>query len=240
MQNKKERTLMLLTIGIVSIIVIFSIFNWDTILHLFQQTMEGADIVKENVQALGIVGVLAISLIIIVCFFVPVISPIPVELASVVSYGLPFAIAHVLLSVFVASQLAFLFTRSARIFHGPKQQEKQRQMELRIQNSDRSIEQFLLLAYLAPFVPFMLIHMVAASSGMKWRKYTLYTFLGPIPDVVITLWLGDKITSASTPVTSYVILMLIIVCIALFIINKERLVNWIFKPKKEATQTDGK
>lgn len=240
MSNKKERILMLITIGILLIITIFSIFNWDTIIHLFQETVAGAAIVKESILSLGLVGVLAISLIIVVCFFVPVISSIPVQLASVVSYGLPFAVVHVLMSVFLASQLAFLFTRSVRIFHSAKQREKQRQMEERIQNSSRSIEMFLLLAYLAPFFPFLLIHMVAANSGMKWWKYSLYTLLGPLPDVVITLWLGNKITTASSPVTSFVILMLIIVCVTVFIINKERLINWIFQPKKEDAPANGK
>lgn len=230
---------MLITGCILLFIIIFAIFNWDTILYLFHQTVEGAEIVRENILSLGLTGVLAISLIIIVCFFVPVISSIPVQLASVVSYGLPFAIVHVFLSVLLASQLMFLFTRCIHIFYGPRQQKKQQQMEERIRNSKRSIEHFMLLAYLAPFVPFILIHMVAASSGMKWWKYTLYTSLGPIPDVVITLWLGAKITSASTPVASFVILMLIIACIAVFIINKEKLVNWVFKPKKEVSPANG-
>ena len=63
------------------------------------------------------------------------------------------------------------------------------------------------MAYLAPFVPFMVIHMIAADSGMKWWKYALITFFGPIPDIVVTLWAGVKITTSSSPIVSFIILI---------------------------------
>ena len=239
MKNKKECILLLLTVGILLAVAIFAIYNWSTVLHLFKEMIAGVSIVKEYVRSLGIVGVLSIGLIIILCFFFPVISSIPVQLASSISYGLPFGILHVMLSVFLASQLAFLFTRTIRIFQSPKQREKQLQMEQTIQNSSRSIETFLFLAYLAPFVPFLLIHLVAANSGMKWRKYALITLFGPLPDIVVTLWLGEKVTTASTPITSFTILLLIIGCVVLSLIYKEKIVNWIFNPKKAKEKTDG-
>lgn len=240
MKNKKEQILLLLTIGILLTVAIFAVYNWGTVLHLFKEMIAGVSIVKEYVLSLGIVGVLSIGLIIIICFFFPVISSIPVQLASSISYGLPFGIVHVMLSVFLASQLAFLFTRTIRIFQSPKQREKQLQMEQTIQNSSRSIEMFLLLAYLAPFVPFLLIHLVAANSGMKWRKYALITLFGPLPDIVVTLWLGEKVTTASTPIASFTILLLIIGCVVLSLIYKEKIVNWIFKPQKAKEHSDGK
>ena len=71
------------------------------------------------------------------------------------------------------------------------------------------------LAYLAPFVPFMVIHSIAAESGMKWWKYALITLLGPLPDVIVTLWAGVKITTSSSPIVSYIILIVIIVIVVL-------------------------
>ena len=112
-------------------------------------------------------------------------------------------------------------------------------MEQKIRNSSRSVVYFLLLAYLAPFVPFLIIHMVAANSGMKWRTYSLITLLGPIPDIVITLWAGEKITSSSSPVVSYLMLMLILICVVLSMIYKEKVVNLMFKPRKEGDRTIG-
>lgn len=233
MHNKKEKILLLITALLLLGVTVFAVLNWKVIVELFQEMVSGVAIVEDYVRSLGVVGVVAISLIIIVCFFFPVISSIPVQLASSVSYGLPFGIIHVVISVFLASQLAFLFTRCFRIFQSQKQRQKQLEMEEKINNSSRSIVHFLLLAYLAPFVPFLVIHLVAANSGMKWRKYALVTLLGPIPDVVVTLWLGEKITSTSSPVTSFLVLMVVLICVVLSLIYKEKIVDLIFGPTKK-------
>lgn len=238
--TKKEKILMLLTTAILLTIGIFAACNWSDFVHLFKEMVTGVEIVRENILDLGIAGILIISLIIVICFFFPVISSIPVQLASVVAYGLPCAIVHVSLSVFVASQISFLLVRCFRVFQSPKQKKKQQEMEEKIRNSRRSIMTFIVLAYLAPFVPFLLIHIVAANSGMKWWKYALVTLLGPIPDIVITLYLGAKIATTSSPVTSLVVLLLVIGCISLSMIYKEKIIDWVFAPKKESEGEHGK
>lgn len=232
MHSKKDKSLIALTAIILIVIITFSIINWDIIVYLFSQIGSGASILKEYVLSTGVVGVLAMTVVMICCFFFPVISSIPVQIASVVSYGLAFGIVHVSLSVFLASQLAFLFTRTTKIFMTEKKRAQQKEIELKIKNSNRNIMYFLLLAYLAPFVPFLVIHIIAANSGMKWWKYSLVTLFGPLPDIVVTLWAGVKITTAS-PVTSYLILVVIIVCVVLSLLYKDKIVDKIFTPRKE-------
>lgn len=238
--TKKEIILLLITAIVLLAIGIFAACNWGDFLHLFKEMVTGVEIVRENILDLGVAGVLIISLIIIVCFFFPVISSIPVQLASVVAYGLPYAIVHVGLSVFLASQLSFLLVRCFRAFQSPKQRIKQKEMEQKIRNSRRSIMTFVILAYLAPFVPFLLIHIVAANSGMKWWKYSLVTLLGPLPDIAVTLYLGSKIATTSSPVTSLAALLLVIGCISLSLIYKEKIIDWVFAPKKESEGANGK
>ena len=233
MRSKKERLILLFTVLILIGILVFSIFEWEIISYLFKQVVSGASIVKDYVLSLGVLGASAITLVIVVLFFFPIISSVPVQLASAVSYGLPFGVLHVSLSIFLASQLAFLFTRSAVLLSSEKRRKEHLLMEEKIKNSKRSIYVFLFLAYLAPFVPFLLIHTVAASSGMKWWKYALITLLGPLPDVVITLWAGVKITTSSSPLTSYIILLVIIVCVVVSIAYKDRIIDFIFAPKEK-------
>jgi uncharacterized membrane protein YdjX (TVP38/TMEM64 family) len=115
-----------------------------------------------------------------------------------------------------------------------KKREEHKLMEEKIKNSKRSIYYFLFLAYLAPFVPFMIIHMIAADSGIKWWKYALVTLLGPLPDIIITLWAGVKITSSSSPIVSYIVLVVIITIIVLTLIFKNKLVDLIFTPKEKS------
>ena len=234
MRNKKENIILILSLAVILIVGLFSIFNWDTIVYLFTQMLTGVSIVKEYILSLGFIGVLVISLVIIICFFFPVISSIPVQIASAVSYGLFFGVLHVLISIFLASQIAFLFTRSLYALQSEKRRQKNRELEEKIQNSDRHITYFLAIAYIAPFVPFMLIHMIAASSGMKWWKYSLITLIGPIPDIVLTLWVGEKIITTSSPVISFVMLFIVIVCVVVSFTFKDKIVNRIFVSRKEA------
>lgn len=233
MTNKKEKIIIIITAIILTAIVIFSIFNWDTIIFLFKQISSGTVVVKEYVLSLGITGILAMTVVMIICFFFPVLSSIPIQLTSAVSYGLWFATLHVALSIFIASQIAFLLTKSSIFLSSKKKKEEQRIMEEKIKNSKRSIYYFLFLAYLAPFVPFLLIHVIAAGSGIKWWKYALITLFGPLPDIIITLWAGVKITSSSSPIVSFILLVVIIAIIVLTFVYKNKLVDLIFAPKEK-------
>lgn len=233
MGNKKERLIIAFTTLILIAVIIFSIFNWSTITYLFNQVSSGTVVVKEYLLSLGITGVIAMSVVMIACFFFPVLSSVPIQLASAISYGLWGGLIHVSLSIFMASQLAFLLTKSTLALSSKKKKEEHRLMEEKIKNSKRSIYYFLFLAYLAPFVPFLVIHMVAADSGMKWWKYALITFFGPIPDIIITLWAGVKITTSSSPIVSYIILLVIITIVILSMIYKKKLVDLIFTPKEK-------
>ena len=233
MSNKKEKVIIAITALILTVFIVYSIFNWSTISYLFKQVSSGAEVVEEYVLSLGITGVIAMSIVMIVCFFFPFISSVPIQLTSAVSYGLLLGFVHVSASVFIASQLAFLFTKTSLALSSRKKKEEHRTMEEKIKNSKRSIYYFLLLAYLAPFIPFLVIHMVAADSGMKWWKYALITLLGPMPDIIITLWAGVKITTSSSPIISYILLVAIIAIVILSMIYKKKIIDWIFTPKEK-------
>lgn len=236
MRSKKEKITIIITALVLVGLIVFSIVNWSTLSYLFKQVSSGAVVVKEYVLSLGAIGVIAMSIVMIVCFFFPFISSIPIQLTSAVSYGLLPAFIHVALSVFIASQLAFLFVKSTLFLSSKKKREEHRLMEEKIKNSKRSIYFFLFIAYLAPFVPFLVIHMIAADSGIKWWKYALITLFGPMPDIITTLWAGVKITTSSSPVVSYIILVAIIAIVILSMVFKNKLINWIFAPKKEEKQ----
>ena len=193
----------------------------------------GVEVLKDYVLSLGAVGIICMSIVIIVCFFFPFISSTPIQVVSGISYGLPLGTLHVLASVFIASQILYLLTRSFRVFSTKKQVQEREEIERKIKNSRISILYFVVLAYLAPFIPFLIIHSVALNSGMKWWKYSLITLIGPLCDVIITLWAGVKITTSSSPIVSYVILVLIVVIVILSTVYKNKMVDFIFKPKKE-------
>jgi uncharacterized membrane protein YdjX (TVP38/TMEM64 family) len=240
MRTKKELVVIIITAVVLVGIAIFSLINWSIIKFLFTQLFEEVDILKEYVLDLGIIGFISMSIIRIFCFFFPFISSIPIQLTSALSYGLWFGLIHVVLSVFIANQILFLITKDVRFFSSKKKRQEHLLLEEKIKNSNRSIYFVLFLAYLVPFLPFLIIHTVAADSGMKWWKYTLVTLLGPIPDIFCTLWVGVKITNSSSPAFSFGLLLLILTIIVLSMIFKNKLVDFIFTPKKEKTNGTAK
>lgn len=231
--NKKNIITLSVTFCILAVIIIFSILNWEVIAYLFAHLNDGMDALKDYVLALGAVGVICLSIVIILCFFFPVISSAPAQVVSGVSYGLIPGTLHVLASVFIASQILYLLTKSFRVFNTKKQIQEREEIERKIKNSKISILYFVFLAYLTPFIPFLIIHSVAINSGISWWKYALITLLGPVFDIVCTLWAGAKITTSSSPVVSYIILVIIVVIVILSTVYKNKMVDFIFKPKKE-------
>ena len=55
----------------------------------------------------------------------------------------------------------------------------------------------------------------------------------------MTLWIGQKVTSASSPVTSFVVLILLITCVSLSLIFKNKIIDAIFTPKKKEKISHG-
>ena len=74
MKNKKERLILSITLFFLIGILAFSIFEWEIISYLFKQVVSGASIVKEYVLSLGVLGVIAITHVIVMLFFFPIIS----------------------------------------------------------------------------------------------------------------------------------------------------------------------
>ena len=89
----------------------------------------------------------------------------------------------------------------------------------------------MLIAYLVPFIPFLIISSIAAS-GLKYWKYFLFTVFGPILEVIVTLFLGQALLNTS-PVASVVTLVLIIAIVVLSIIFKDKIVDFVFVERKK-------
>ena len=73
MTTKKERVVVIGTLLLLTAIIVFSIFNWSTITYLFAQVSSGTVVVKEYVLSMGVGGFIAMAIVIIACFFFPVI-----------------------------------------------------------------------------------------------------------------------------------------------------------------------
>ncbi len=233
MINLRKRDIILLVVSftIIAIAITFCLIYWDIVIDLFKKLVSGTEIMKEYVLSLGWVGVASAMLIIIICFFFPFISSLPVQIACGITYGLLKGTLIVSAAYAIASQLLFLFKQDFKIFMTKKQKEKQMELDEKIKNSKRSMTMIMLIAYLVPFIPFLIISSIAAS-GLKYWKYFLFTVFGPILEVIVTLFLGQALLNTS-PVASVVTLVLIIAIVVLSIIFKDKIVDFVFVERKK-------
>ncbi len=232
--TKKDKTLLIISAIILVTVTVFLAVFWDTAYSILEKMLSGVDLVEDYIKSFGIVGIIIMMLIIIVFFFFPVISSMPIQIACGITYGIFGGGAIVLLALFIATQLLYLFRQNLKVFSSPKQIRKRQELEKMIKESDRNIYFALILAYLLPAVPFLVISNLAAS-GLKYWKYTLVTVLGMIPDILVTIFLGEKLLSSS-PIASIITLIAIIVIITLSIIFNDKLVAWVFAPKKKKVE----
>ncbi len=233
MINLRKRDIILLVVSftIIAIAITFCLIYWDIVIDLFKKLVSGTEIMKEYVLSLGWVGVASAMLIIIICFFFPFISSLPVQIACGITYGLLKGTLIVSAAYAIASQLLFLFKQDFKLFMTKKQKEKQMELDEKIKNSKRSMTMIMLIAYLVPFIPFLIISSIAAS-GLKYWKYFLFTVFGPILEVIVTLFLGQALLNTS-PVASVVTLVLIIAIVVLSIIFKDKIVDFVFVERKK-------
>ncbi len=229
--TNKDKILLVASGVILAAIAVFLIAFWDTAIELTGKLLGGVELVEGYIKALGLPGIAAMMLIMVVCFFFPVISSMPIQLACGVTYGIWGGGGIILCALYIASQMLYLFRQNLKILSSPKQVQKRLELEKMISESDRNIYVALIIAYLLPGVPFLVINNLAASV-LSYRKYSLVTLLGMLPDIFTTIFLGEKLLSSS-PVASIVTLIAIVLLIVLSIVFNNRLITWFFTSKRK-------
>lgn len=231
--KKKDIVILVVTIAILLTIGLLCAFNWPLVVKLFDLIVKGKTVVKDYIQSFGILGEIIIAIMMLFCFFFPFISSLPLQILCVISYGVVHATILISIELALASQLLYLLEKNFKtFFYTKKQHQKQADIEERIRNSNRNIYWVMVLLYIVPCIPFLIISSIACRSNMKWWKYTLFTAVGPIPEVIVTLVLGDQLTSNTSPVWSVIVLIVMIAIVILSLIFKDKMIYWIFKPKK--------
>ena len=185
--KKKDLILIAITIVLILGITIFAIEYWNVVYSLLSLLISKTELVKDFIQGYGWISRIVLFLIIVSCFFFPVISSLPAQIALGMTYGLLEGSIIVSLAFFTASQIYYLIRKDINIIR-PKRQIKEKELKEKINNSSVNIHVALLIAYIAPFIPFILISSLAYDGLKKYWQYFLYTLIGPIGEVVFTLY----------------------------------------------------
>lgn len=230
--NKANLIIFILTVAACFFLLFMCLFNWHNVSQIFLRLIRGGALLKEFVQGLGFGGIAAIFSLISLLFFFPFISSLPLQIAAGISYGTIYGTLLISAALFFSSQLVYLFYKNINMFtRSPKKIAARKNLEDKIRNSGKNMVVVLFLAYLVPGIPFILIAVVGAVSGVKWWQYTIFSVLGPIDEVYITLLIGNAVVGHS-PLLSAIFLGVILILLACSLIFKDKIVDLIFKPRK--------
>ncbi len=231
MNNKQKFILLVSIIVLLSLVTVCLVF-YKEVIELINMLLNKTDQLKIFISRLGFKGIAAIFVCIVLLFFFPVVTSVPLQIALGLTYGILVATLIIWVALTIAHQAIYLFSRNMKTFYSKKRLKQQQELEEMIKSSSRGINTILLFSYVVPFVPFLIISMVAISSGMSYRRYTLFTTIGPIPEIIVTLIIGQKLV-ASSPLASMIFVIMLLIIVILCFVFKGKIIEWIFKGRSK-------
>lgn len=226
-----------LAMPVITIVVLTALFvscavYWNVVSVLFTKLFQGKSLVKEFVLGLGVGGGVGIFTLVCLLYFFPVVSSLPLQVTAGISYGALLGSLLVAVALGLSAQIVFLFDKNIKLLNrSPKKVAARLEMKRKIENSGRNMAWVLILAYIVPGIPFVLIALVAVSGNLKWRTFTFITFFGQLFDVFTTIFLGNAVLESSET-ASGIILAVIIFIVTMSLIFKNKIVDFVFSPRK--------
>lgn len=228
----KDKALLCALAVVVAVIVTFVLIYWDDCYTLLMDLIKnGTPAAREYIQSFGWVGVILIGFCVILCFFVPILPSALFQLTAGIAYGWWKGTILCVVAFALASQLLWLFRKNILIFSGEKTKQKSEKIRQQIQESKLGIHRAMIVSYAVPFIPFLLISSLAVE-GLNYKHYTFYTTLGPVGEVLITILMGEAMLNSS-PVASVIAMLFLICVIVLSFAFKQRIINFLFRPREK-------
>ena len=165
------------------------------------------------------VTVIALAALQVICTFLPAE---PVQVLSGLSFGFGIGLLCCLAGVLIGSSVIFLlqksFSHRLRSFFVKK-------LGLDLEKIARSPNCIFLifLLYFLPAIPYGMICFLAASTGMRYRRYITVTLLGALPSVCIGVGLG-YMTIVSSRAVSLCVFAVLMVLLIILVSKREVLV----------------
>ena len=189
--------------------------NLALIKSLFAKDLSTEELM-DQLMGLGWRGYLAITVLStlqVVCAFLPAE---PVQVLSGFTFGFPVGLLLCMTGVFWGSTLIYVL----QSFFGDRMRTFfVKNLKLDLEKIARSSKGILILfiLYLLPAIPYGMICFLAASMGIRYRRYLPVMLLGALPSVCIGVGLGYMTIASDWIVTVCVFSVLILLLIILFL-----------------------
>lgn len=168
----------------------------------------------------GYLTVTILSALQVVCSF---LSAEPVQVLSGFTFGFWLGVLWCWIGCFIGNTVIFLLKKS---FSNQLDHFFNKKLRLDFDKLSRSRKYILIIfiMYILPAIPYGMICFFAASTGMKYRRYTLVTALGSLPSICIGVGLG-QVAIASTWTLSVLVFAILMVFLIVVMVKKDILIE---------------
>lgn len=134
-------------------------------------------------------------------------------------FGTFYGILYSMISIFISANIAFFISRFAnRSFVNNLLKDKLPNIDSKIESHGFKI---ILGMRFSMIFPFDVLNYTAGLTKVKYRDFILGTTLGMIPEVLLLTFLGENITSPSSPIfICSLSIIALIICVSFFLKKK--------------------
>ena len=218
MKKTKFKTKILISVALLVLFAALAAFmfsggNWKLVTSLYGKDPTG-DEVRDMLMEFGFRGYVTIgvlSLLQVVCTFIPAE---PIHVLAGIAFDFPVAVACCAAGGVLGSSIIFLLYKVV----GDRVRgyfTKGLSFDVSNMGNSRKCVVVIFLLYFLPAIPYGMICFLAASLGMKYRRYILVTLIGSLPSICIGVSLGYMTMSSSWIVSVSVFVVLIVLIILL-------------------------
>lgn len=209
------------------LIAIVLVFYGISTSDLFQYYLSNPDALKNFILGLGILAPLGI---IFLQTFQTTISIIPSQLTTIVAgfaFGPFFGLLYSLIGAFLGSTLVFFVSRRYGEKLALKFFDKKEMVHFSVFFRDKK-SSALLLARILPIFPNDLISFTAALTGMKFRKFSLFSTLGFLMQMLLLTYFGSELSRGKISIL-LVVISLLVGLLLLIVLFKKRIKRILIK-----------
>lgn len=170
----------------------------------------------------GYIVISAMSMLQVTCTFLPAE---PIQVISGITFSFPVGLACCMAGIILGNTLIFLLQKS----YGDSLRHffiKNLNLDLSLIAQSNKITVIIFALYFLPAIPYGMICFLAASLGMRYRRYIVVTVLGSLPSACIGVGLGYLTIMSDWRITVGIFALLILVAVGLFL-KREALFDWL-------------
>lgn len=143
------------------------------------------------IQEMGLIGPVAIILLIAIAIIITPIPSAPVALVSGALYGHTLGTIYVVLGALSGALLAFTISR--KLGYDYINRKLHHQLPVKIVGSQNTLMMIVFVTRLAPFISFDVISYAAGLTQLTFGRFILATLLGVIPISFVLAHLGSEV-----------------------------------------------